>query len=227
MQEPPQQGIIHSSTPSLPPSLPVAGLVYVCICTCASMRPCVRVSVRVSVRMHVHTYIHTYIQYPQKIHIKDTCTRVSWGMWLFLILKIIFADPIDTKNHPTNVRAPALSFTTSLGEFMCKPMESKISLSNWRPKTTVCLATLGKYIAMYLHPSSPSVRCFNERNKHRPPLYLFCQLATSTIQSIQIRYKKGKTITKIQASPLPPLVSSHHPGNSTHTHHTLHAHLCS
>lgn len=80
------------------------------------MRPCMSVYVRVSVRVHVHTYIplHTY---PQKVHIKDTCTRVSWGMWLFLILKIIFADPIDTKNHPTNVRAPALSFTTSLGEF--------------------------------------------------------------------------------------------------------------
>lgn len=71
---------------------------------------------------------------------------------------------------------------------------------------------------MYLHPSSPSVRCFNERNKHRPPLYLFCQLATKPIQSIKIRYKKGKSTTNIQASPLPPLVSSHHPGNSTHTH---------
>lgn len=71
---------------------------------------------------------------------------------------------------------------------------------------------------MYLHPSSPSVRCFNERNKHRPPLYLFCQWATKTIQSIKIRYKKGKSTTNIQASPLPPLVSSHHPGNSTHTH---------
>lgn len=112
LQEPPQQeSFIHSFTYSLPPFLPPGCRLGICLClylcVCASVRPCasvyLRVSVRVSVRVHVHTYIHTYSthkKYISKIHIKDTCTRVSWGMWLFLILKMIFADPIDTKKPP-------------------------------------------------------------------------------------------------------------------------------
>lgn len=129
-----RESFIHSFIHSLPSSLPVAGLVYVCVCTYVSVRPCISaylsvylsVYVRISsVCMYIHTIpLHTHKKYISKVHIKDTCTRVSWGMWLFLILKIIFADPIDTKNHPTNVRAPALSFTTSLGEFMCKPKQN-------------------------------------------------------------------------------------------------------
>lgn len=119
MQEPPQQGIIHSFIHPLPPFLPPSRLPAWYICVCAS----VYLSAYLSVCMYIHTSYpciptkSTYQRYISKVHIKDTCTRVSWGMWLFLILKIIFADPIDTKNHPTNVRAPALSFTTSLGEF--------------------------------------------------------------------------------------------------------------
>lgn len=93
MQEPPQQGIIHSSTPSLPSSRLPAWYICMYLSVCAS------VYVRVS--PCICPCACTYIQYPQKVHIKDTCTRVSWGMWLFFCLfKNIFADPIDTKNHP-------------------------------------------------------------------------------------------------------------------------------
>lgn len=125
----------HSFIHPLPPFLPPSRLPawYMSVCVAVPVRPFASVYVRVSVRVHVHTYIQypciptkgTCQRYISKVHIKDTCTRVSWGMWLFFCLfKNIFADPIDTKNHPTNVRAPALSFTTSLGEFMCKPKQN-------------------------------------------------------------------------------------------------------
>lgn len=103
---------IQSSTPSLPSSLPVVGLVYMYIC----MYLCVYASVylRVSVRVHVHTY-STHKRYISKVHIKDTYQRYMYtcilGYVVVSYFKNIFADPIDTKNHPTNVRAPALSFT--------------------------------------------------------------------------------------------------------------------
>lgn len=152
MQEPPQQGIIHSFIHSLPSSLPPSRLPawYICLYLylCVRLRPCI--SVYLSAYLSVCMYIHTYstLAYPQKvhikryiskIHIKDTCTRVSWGMWLFLILKIIFADPIDTKKPPgrTSVHPPCLSQLHSVN--LCAS-QSKISLSNWCPKTTVCLA---------------------------------------------------------------------------------------
>lgn len=149
MQEPPQQRIIHSSIHSLPSSLPVAGLVYMSVCV--PVRPCISVYVRVSVRVSVRVHVHTYntLAYPQKAHIKRYISKDTYQRYMYTCVlgyvvvsyfKNIFADPIDTKNHPTNVRAPALSFTTSLGEFLCAS-QSKISLSNWRPKTTVCLAS--------------------------------------------------------------------------------------
>lgn len=98
-----RKSIIQSSTPSLPSSLPPGCRlgIYVCVCTYVSVRPCISVYLPayLSVCMYIHTY-STHKRYPQKVHIKDTCTRVSWGMWLFLILKIIFADPIDTKKPP-------------------------------------------------------------------------------------------------------------------------------
>lgn len=136
-----RESFIHSSTPSLPSSLPVAGLVYMYV----SVRPCVRVCpcicLCISVYLSVYLSVCMYIQYPC-IPTKGTYQRYMYtcvlGYVVVSYFKNIFADPIDTKNHPTNVRVPALSFTTSLGEFMCK--QSKISLSNWCPKTTVCLA---------------------------------------------------------------------------------------
>lgn len=122
---------IHSFNP-LPPSLPPGCRlgIYVCVCTCASgvsvclrLPPCM--SAYLSVCMYIHTIpLHTHKRYISQVHIKDTCTRVSWGMWLFLILKIYLPIRSTQKNHPTNVRAPALSFTTSLGEFMCKPKQN-------------------------------------------------------------------------------------------------------
>lgn len=121
MQEPPQQGIIHSFIHSLPPSLPPSRLPtwYICLypypCVCASVCLSVylsvylRVSVRVSVRVHVHTY-STHKRYISKIHIKDTCTRVSWGMWLFLILKIYLPIRSTQKTtRQTSVHPPCLS----------------------------------------------------------------------------------------------------------------------
>lgn len=141
---------IHSFIHSLPPSLPVAGLVYVCVCTCASIRPCI--SVYLSVCMYIHTTystlaypqkVHikdTYQRYISKIHIKDTCPRVSWGMWLFLILKIYLPIRSTQKTtRRTSVHPPCLS-QTSLGEFYVQA-KAKFPFSNWRPKTTVCLAS--------------------------------------------------------------------------------------
>lgn len=118
-REPFIHSFIHPLPPSLPPGCRLG--IYVCICTYVSVRPCI------SVYLSVCMYIHTYIQYPQKVHIKGTYQRYMYtcvlGYVVVSYFKNIFADPIDTKNHPTNVRAPALSFTTSLGEFMCKPKQ--------------------------------------------------------------------------------------------------------
>lgn len=114
----------------LTPSLPVAGLVYMSVCV--PVRLCVRVSPCIC------PCACTYIQYPQKIHIKDTCTRVSWGMWLFLILKTYLPIRSTQKTtRRTSVHPPCLSQLHSVN--LCAS-QSKISLSNWRPKTTVCLA---------------------------------------------------------------------------------------
>lgn len=139
-----RESFIHSLTYSLPSSLPPGCRLGICLylylCVCASVYLSVYLSAYLSVCMYIHTVpLHTHKRYISKIHIKDTCTRVSWGMWLFLILKIIFADPIDTKKPPgrTSVHPPCLSQLHSVN--LCAS-QSKISLSNWRPKTTVCLA---------------------------------------------------------------------------------------
>lgn len=111
-----RESFIHPLPPFLPPGCRLGIYVYMyvpvrlyvrvspCICPCAC----------------------TYIQYPQKvhikryiskIHIKDTCTRVSWGMWLFLILKIYLPIRSTQKTtRRTSVHPPCLS-QTSLGEF--------------------------------------------------------------------------------------------------------------
>lgn len=97
---------IHSSTPSLPPSLPIAGLVYVCICTYVSVRPCISVYIRVSVRVHVHTYI-PYIQYPQKVHIKDTYQRYMYTCVLGYVVVSYFKNNIcrsDRHKKPPDER---------------------------------------------------------------------------------------------------------------------------
>lgn len=143
MQEPAENhSFIHSSTPSLPSSRLPAWYVYMSVSVpvrlCVRLRPCISVYVRVSVRVHVHT--NSTHAYPQKVHIKDTCTRVSWGMWLFLILKIsgiCRSDRHKKTTRRTSVHPPCLSQLHSVN--LCAS-QSKISLSIWRPKTTVCLA---------------------------------------------------------------------------------------
>lgn len=139
---------IHSSTPSLPPSRLPAWYMSVSV----PVRPCVRVRPCISVYLSVCMYIHTYntLAYPQKVHIKGTnqryISKIHVHVYLgvcgcfFVFLKIYLPIRSTQKTTRTNVRAPALSFTTSLGEFLCAS-QSKISLSNWRPKTTVCLAS--------------------------------------------------------------------------------------
>lgn len=116
MQEPAGN---HSFIHSFIHSLPVAGLVYMSVSVpvrpFASVRPCI--SVYLSVCIYIHT-VPTKGTYQRYMY---TCVL---GYVVVSYFKNIFADPIDTKNHPTNVRAPALSFTTSLGEFMCKPKQN-------------------------------------------------------------------------------------------------------
>lgn len=109
---------IHSSTPSLPPSRLPAWYICLCVYLCVRVSPCMSVylSVYLSVCMYIHTIpLHTHKRHIskdtyQKIHIKDTCTRVSWGMWLFLILKIYLPIRSTQKTtRRTSVHPPCLS----------------------------------------------------------------------------------------------------------------------
>lgn len=134
--------LTYSLPPSLPSSLPLAGLVYVCVCTCASVRPCISVylSVYIRVSVRVHT---TYIQYPQKVHIKDTYQRYMYTCVLGYVVVSYFKNNICRSDRHkkttrrTSVHPPCLSQLHSVN--LCAS-QSKISLSNWCPKTTVCLA---------------------------------------------------------------------------------------
>lgn len=129
MQEPAENhSFIHFLTPSLPPGCRLGICLYLYL------------SAYLSVCMYIHTIpLHTHKRYISKIHIKDTCTRVSWGMWLFLILKTYLPIRSTQKTtRRTSVHPPRLSQLHSVN--LCAN-QSKISLSNWRPKTTVCLAS--------------------------------------------------------------------------------------
>lgn len=103
-----RESFIHSFIYSLPPFLPPfrlpAWYIYLYLYLCVR---CVRVSVRVypcicpCACTYLHTLpLHTHKRYISQVHIKDTCTRVSGGMWLFLILKIYLPIRSTQKNHP-------------------------------------------------------------------------------------------------------------------------------
>lgn len=151
MQEPPQQGIIHSFIHSLTSSLsPGCRLgIYVpdvYICTCASMRPCISVylSAYLSVCMYIHTIpLHTHKRYISKIRIKDTYQRYIYTCVLGYVVVSYFKNNICRSDRHkkttrrTSVHPPCLSQLHSVN--LCA-RQSKISFSNWCPKTTVCLA---------------------------------------------------------------------------------------
>lgn len=138
-----RESFIHSFIHPLPSSLPSGCRLSICL----YLYLCVYTSVylRVSVRVHVHTYSthkryiskDTYQRYISKIHV-HVCLGVCGCFFVFL--KIYLPIRSTQKNHPTNVRAPALSFTNFTRWILCAS-QSKFSLSNWRPKTTVCLAS--------------------------------------------------------------------------------------
>lgn len=148
MQEPLQQGVIHSFihllTPFLPPGCRLGIYVPdVYICTCAPVRPCI--SVYLSAYLSVCMYIHTYstLAYPQKVHIKDTYRRYMYTCVLGYVVVSYFKNNICRSDRHkkttrrTSVHPPCLSQLHSVN--LCAS-QSKFSLSIWRPKTTVCLA---------------------------------------------------------------------------------------
>lgn len=96
MQEPPQQGITHSSTPSLPPSRLPAW--YISLCMYVSVRPCI--SVYLSAYLSVCMYIHTYPCIPTKGTYQRYMHTCVLGYVVVSYFKNIFADPIDTKKPP-------------------------------------------------------------------------------------------------------------------------------
>lgn len=150
MQEPPQQGIIHSfihsSTPSLPPSRLPAWYICLYLYLCVRLPPCMSVylSAYLSVCMYIHTYIHvplhTHKRYISKV---GTYQRYMYTCVLGYVVVSYFKNNICRSDRHkkttrrTSVHPPCLSQLHSVN--LCAS-QSKISLSNWRPKTTVCLA---------------------------------------------------------------------------------------
>lgn len=119
MQEPPQQGIIHSfiysSTPSLPPSWLPAW--YICISVCVPVRLCVRVSPCICPRICpcACTYIHTYPCIPTKGTIAGTYQRYMYTCVLGYVVVSYFKNNICRSDRHkkttrrTSVHPPCLS----------------------------------------------------------------------------------------------------------------------